>query len=69
MKGSLAYTRAYRRIDIPCLVCREPLTIRPARGRRSGKPFVMLVCAADGRHFRAFINDQAYVRRILEAGS
>ncbi len=61
-----AYTPAYRHLDIPCLVCRGPLTIRPARGRRSGKPFIMLVCGRDGRHFRAFINDQEYVRQVLE---
>ena len=61
------YTQAYRNGGIPCLVCREPLTVRLARGRKSGKPFVMLICSKDGRHFRAFINDQEYVSRILES--
>ena len=51
---------------IPCLVCRLPLAVRLARGRKSGKPFVMLVCPADGRHFRAFISDQGYVSQVLE---
>ena len=37
------------------------------RGRKSGKPFVMLICSRDGRHFRAFINDQEYVSRVLES--
>ena len=50
----------------PCLVCRQPLTLRFARGRKSGKPFLMLICGQDGRHFRAFITDKAYVSRVLE---
>ena len=50
----------------PCPVCSVPLTVRLARGRKSGKPFVMLLCAQDGRHFRAFINDQQYVAQVLE---
>lgn len=61
-----AYTPAYRGPGIPCVVCGEPLTLRPARGRKSGKPFLMLLCTADARHFRAFINDQAYVRSVLD---
>ena len=61
-----AYTPAYRNSGIPCLVCKEPLTVRLARGRKSGKPFVMLICSRDGRHFRAFINDQEYVSRVLD---
>ena len=50
---------------VPCVVCRTPLTLRLARGRKSGKPFLMLICPADGRHFRGFINDQDYVKRVL----
>ena len=50
----------------PCPVCGVPLTVRLARGRKSGKPFVMLLCSLDGRHFRAFINDQQYVAQVLE---
>ncbi len=50
---------------IPCLICGDPLTVRTARGRKSGKPFVMLVCGRDGRHFRGFITDQTYVGEIL----
>ena len=26
----------------------------------------MLVCTADPRHFRAFINDQSFVRGVLD---
>ena len=50
----------------PCPVCSVPLTVRLARGRKSGKPFVMLLCVQDGRHFRAFINDQQYVSNVIE---
>ena len=50
----------------PCPVCGVPLRVRLARGRKSGKPFVMLLCAQDGRHFRAFINDQQYVAQVIE---
>ncbi len=63
---SSAYTPAYREVSIPCLVCGEPLTFRPAEGRKSHKPFIMLVCGIDGRHFRAFINDQKYVAQVLK---
>ena len=57
---------AYGDPGIPCVVCSAPLALRVAHGRKSGKPFLMLVCAEDGRHFRAFINDQAYVRKVLD---
>jgi hypothetical protein len=50
---------------IPCLICQQPLTLRLAKGRKSGKCFLMLVCPQDGRHFRGFINDQTYVRQVL----
>lgn len=49
-----------------CLICGEPLSLRLATGRKSGKPFVMLLCTKDGRHFRAFINHRPYVRQVLE---
>ena len=51
--------------EIPCLVCRKPLALRLARGRKSGKPFIMLICPVDGRHFRGFITDRTYVREVL----
>lgn len=50
----------------PCPVCGEALLLRLARGRKSGKAFVMLRCSQDGRHYRAFINDENYVRQVLE---
>ena len=51
---------------VTCLVCGAALSIRAARGRKSGKPFVMLICPEDGRHFRAFITDQNYVQGVLD---
>jgi hypothetical protein len=50
---------------IPCIVCGSSLNLRTAKGRKSGKPFLMLLCPQDGRHFRGFINDQAFVRQVL----
>ena len=50
----------------PCPVCTLPLRVRLARGRKSGKTFVMLLCAQDGRHFRAFISDQDYVAQVIQ---
>ena len=66
MTEKAAYTHVYREQGIPCLVCKEPLRVRLARGRKSGKPFVMMICPEDGRHFRAFINDQEYVSKVLK---
>ena len=53
-------------LGAPCVVCGTPLTVRAARGRKSGKPFLMVVCSRDGRHFRGFIADQKYVKDIFE---
>ena len=50
--------------QIPCPVCGDPVDVRPAQGRKSRKPFIMLVCSRDGRHFRGFINDQEVVARV-----
>ena len=57
---------AYGDPGIPCVVCGGPLALRLAHGRKSGKPFLMLVCPNDGRHFRAFINDKEYVRGVFD---
>lgn len=50
---------------IPCPVCGDGLAVRPAHGRKSGKAFINLVCPTDGRHFRGFINDKAYVEAVF----
>ncbi len=51
---------------IGCPVCSKPLSISIAKGRKSNKPFIMLKCEQDGRHFRGFITDQDFVRQILQ---
>ena len=56
-------TSATERI-IPCPVCLEPMDIRPCRGRKSGKPFLMVICPQSGKHFRGFITDQDFVRQV-----
>jgi hypothetical protein len=48
-----------------CPVCKDLLSFRIAKGRKSGKPFLMVVCLKDGRHFRGFVGDQAYVRDLI----
>ena len=50
---------------VPCLICGTPLTLRLAQGRKSGKPFLMLICPIDGRHFRGFITHRDYVAGVL----
>jgi hypothetical protein len=49
-----------------CPVCSQSLTVRLAEGRKSGKPFVMLVCPQDGRHIRAFISDRGFVGSVID---
>ena len=51
--------------SVPCLICQQPLSMRLAKGRKSGKIFVMLLCSIDARHFRGFINDRVYVDSVL----
>jgi hypothetical protein len=55
--------------QIGCPVCSNPLSVRAAEGRKSGKPFIMLVCDKDPRHFRGFITHQEYVRSVLDRTS
>ncbi len=51
---------------INCPICSNPLSVKAAEGRKSRKPFIMLVCDHDPRHFRGFITHQEYVREVLE---
>ena len=51
--------------DIKCPICSIALSIRMAKGRKSNKPFIMLICPQDGRHFRGFITDQGFISKIL----
>ena len=52
--------------EINCPICSNPLSVTIARGRKSNKPFIMLKCDNDGRHFRGFITDQTYVKQVIE---
>ena len=52
--------------SLQCPVCFEPMAFQIARGRKSGKPFLMVKCLRDGRHFRGFVGDREYVTRLLE---
>jgi hypothetical protein len=49
-----------------CPVCGIALSFRLAKGRKSKKPFIMLMCAMDGRHFRGFIGDRDYIKLVME---
>ncbi len=51
---------------IACPVCSMPLDTRMARGRRTNKPFLMLVCPKDGRHLRGFISDKEFVASVID---
>lgn len=50
---------------LQCPVCGSAIDIRLAKGRTSGKAFLMVVCPTDGRHFRGFINDRDYVANVV----
>ena len=52
--------------SLQCPVCGDPMAFQIARGRKSGKPFLMVKCLRDGRHFRGFVGDREYVARLLE---
>ncbi len=52
--------------DLDCMVCQTPLSVRLAQGRKSGKPFLMLICDVDGRHFRGFISDRDYIADVID---
>ncbi len=52
--------------NISCPVCGQGIEVRPSRGRKSNKPFIMLICPVNGRHFRAFITDQTYMKEVMD---
>jgi predicted RNA-binding Zn-ribbon protein involved in translation (DUF1610 family) len=52
--------------SLQCPVCGDAMAFQIARGRKSGKPFLMVKCLRDGRHFRGFVGDREYVTRLLE---
>jgi hypothetical protein len=49
-----------------CPICGTQLLFRIAKGRKSNKPFIMLMCPLDGRHFRGFIGDRDYIKQVME---
>jgi hypothetical protein len=49
-----------------CPVCQTELAVRPAEGRKSRKPFIMVVCPVKTRHFRGFIAEPDFVARFIE---
>ncbi|MDP6452743.1 MAG: hypothetical protein QF898_05490 [SAR202 cluster bacterium] len=51
--------------EIPCPLCRVGLRVKLARSKK-GKPSIALSCPVDGRHFRGFITDRAYVARFID---
>ena len=57
---------ANQKQSLLCPVCSNPMAFQIARGRKSGKPFLMVKCLRDGRHFRGFVGDRDYVERLLE---
>ena len=62
----MTYRPAYRGAP-RCIVCLVDLEFRMPKTSKSGKQSIMLVCPSDARHFRAFINDQAYVAKVIDA--
>ena len=59
-------TQSSRSTILACHICGATLSVRLAKGRKSGKPFIMLHCPVDGRHIRACVADQEYVRKVLD---
>ena len=55
-----------KNLSISCPVCGKYLGFQITRGRKSGKPSLMLKCFQDGRHFRGFICDRDYMQQLLE---
>ena len=55
--------------EISCPVCGGSLRISPANSRKAEKKkvFLMLACPISGKHFRGFIGDQPFVKRVIEA--
>ena len=52
--------------SLKCTVCHHEIKLGMATGRKSGKPFLMLVCPHDGRHFRGFISDRDYIAEVVD---
>jgi hypothetical protein len=53
--------------QIPCVVCATPMYLRISKKHKPGKPSLNLICPVDARHFRAFFNDQGFVKGVLDS--
>lgn len=49
-----------------CPVCGSILEISLRKTKATGKDFINIVCLIDPKHYRAFINDQDFVRKTVE---
>lgn len=65
MVNDTSVTDSYQSQFLKCPVCDEPLSFQIARGRKSGKAFLMVKCLRDGRHFRGFINHRPFVEGVI----
>ena len=55
--------------DIPnicCPICGADLNVKVSTSKR-GKVSLSLACPTNGRHFRAFINDPAFVGGVVDS--
>ena len=50
---------------LPCHICQAFLKVKLARGKKSGKPFVMPTRPEDGKHIRAIAADRAFVENRI----
>lgn len=54
-------------INVACIVCGAPLSVRLTQGRKSGKTHIMLTCPISSKHFRGFVCDQNYISEVFES--
>lgn len=59
-------TKEEKRMLPSCPICHQPLSVRLTKGRKSKKPFLMLICPVDGRHFRGFIGDRGFINQSID---
>lgn len=52
---------------VSCPVCQSELNLTPATSKKKRKLCLMLVCPVSGVHFRAFINDQDFIRQVMDS--
>jgi len=45
-------------------LCKDPMAFQIAKSRKSGKPFLMVKCLRDGRHFREFVGDSGLCAKV-----